>query len=308
MADVIVAAADGSSLSNPGPSGWAWYVDEDHWAAGGWKRGTNNMGELMAVLDLLKQTAQAGDDLHVLCDSQYVINSLTRWMPGWKRKGWKKADGKPVLNVELLQQLDRELAGRTVTFEWVKGHAGHTLNEAADQRARDAATAFQQGRPVAAGPGWGASAPATAPAAGTSGKGRTPAASERPAERPAEPKWGTHEEPDALIDEHEVIALQRSWLSDAVRGDRDAADALLHARFVEHDVVGRVSGKGRTLATLRPLPSPVEVEVLGVEELAPWVVLVRWKATSASGDSVRASIWTKREGRWQLRFEQATGA
>lgn len=81
MADVIVAAADGSSLSNPGPSGWAWYVDEDHWAAGGWKRGTNNMGELMAVLDLLKQTAQA-DDLHVLCDSQYVINSLTRWMPG----------------------------------------------------------------------------------------------------------------------------------------------------------------------------------------------------------------------------------
>lgn len=175
-----------------------------------------------------------------------------------------------------------------------------TLNEAADQRARDAATAFQQGRPVAQRrSGWGASAPAAAPAAGPR-KGRTPAASERPAERPAEPKWGTHEEPDALIDEHEVIALQRSWLSDAVRGDRDAADALLHARFVEHDVVGRVSGKGRTLATLRP-PSPVEVEVLGVEELAPWVVLVRWKATSASGDSVRASIWTKRERRWQLR-------
>jgi len=153
---VIIAAADGSSLSNPGPAGWAWYIDDDHWAAGGWPHGTNNMGELMAVLDLVRQTASTPDEpLRILCDSQYVINSVTKWMPGWKRKGWRKADGKPVLNVDLLKDLDAELAGRTVRFEWVKGHAGHPLNEAADVRARAAATAWQQGTPVAHGPGYG---------------------------------------------------------------------------------------------------------------------------------------------------------
>ena len=94
---MITAAADGSSLSNPGPAGWAWYIDDDRWGAGGWARGTNNMGELMAVLDLLEQTADAREELTVVCDSQYVINSLTKWLPGWKKNGWRKADGQPVL-------------------------------------------------------------------------------------------------------------------------------------------------------------------------------------------------------------------
>ncbi|MDP9987694.1 ribonuclease HI [Arthrobacter oryzae] len=151
----ITAAADGSALGNPGPAGWAWYVNDDCWRAGGWPHGTNNQGELMAVLDLLRATAHLpGEDLRILCDSQYVINSITKWMPGWKRKGWRKADGKPVLNMELLKELDRELAGRTYTFEWVKGHAGHDLNEAADERARAAATAYQQGVAARSGPGF----------------------------------------------------------------------------------------------------------------------------------------------------------
>ncbi|HSN42959.1 MAG TPA: ribonuclease H, partial [Propionibacteriaceae bacterium] len=158
---MITAAADGSSLSNPGPAGWAWFIDDERWGAGGWAHGTNNMGELMAVLDLLRQTSSQPDEsLHILCDSQYVINSVTKWMPGWKRKGWRKADGKPVMNVELLKALDAEMGGRKVTFEWVKGHAGHELNEAADVRARAAATAFQQGTRVDPGPGFGASSPA----------------------------------------------------------------------------------------------------------------------------------------------------
>ena len=73
----IVAAADGSALGNPGPAGWAWYVDENCWRAGGWPHGTNNMGELMAVLDLFKSTAHRSEErLHILCDSQYVINSV----------------------------------------------------------------------------------------------------------------------------------------------------------------------------------------------------------------------------------------
>jgi len=103
---MIIAAADGSSLSNPGPAGWAWFVDGESWHAGGWPHGTNNMGELMAVLDLLRSTAHRDEPLTILCDSQYVINSLTKWLPGWKRKGWKKADGKPVQNVDLLQAID----------------------------------------------------------------------------------------------------------------------------------------------------------------------------------------------------------
>src|SRR5690606_14629226 len=143
-----------SALSNPGPAGWAWYISDDIWAAGGWDHGTNNMGELMAVLDLLQSTAHTGEPLRILADSQYVINSLTKWLPGWKRRGWKKGDGKPVLNVELMKQLDEALQGRDVTFEWVKGHAGHVMNEAADERARAAATAFMQGREPDVGPGF----------------------------------------------------------------------------------------------------------------------------------------------------------
>lgn len=189
----ITAAADGSALGNPGPAGWAWYVNDDCWRAGGWPHGTNNQGELMAVLDLLRATAHLpGEDLRILCDSQYVINSITKWMPGWKRKGWRKADGKPVLNVELLKELDRELAGRTYTFEWVKGHAGHDLNEAADERARAAATAYQQGVAARSGPGFpggqhpGTSGRAAAPQP-ASGAGLPPATLDIPPAAPARP-------------------------------------------------------------------------------------------------------------------------
>ena len=160
----IIAAADGSALGNPGPAGWAWYIDDDHWASGGWAHGTNNMGELKAVLDLFEATASRPEvKLRVYCDSQYVINSLTKWMPGWKKKGWKKSDGKPVLNRDLLEALDRALTGRDYEFIWVKGHAGHELNEKADSLANGAARAYQEGREPAHGPGFGDSAePATA--------------------------------------------------------------------------------------------------------------------------------------------------
>ena len=153
----IIAAADGSALGNPGPAGWAWYVDEGCWASGGWARGTNNMGELTGVLDLLQQTAHLDDDLLVYCDSTYVINSVTKWMPGWKRRGWRKGDGKPVLNVELMKALDAAMAGRRVRFEWVKGHAGHPLNEEADRLANAAATSWKDGGAPAPGPGFAGS-------------------------------------------------------------------------------------------------------------------------------------------------------
>lgn len=127
--------------------GWAWYIDEKTWSSGGLRHGTNNQGELLAVIHLLDSFACKMRDqhLHILCDSLYTVNSITKWMPGWQAKGWKKADGKPVLNRDLLQQLSTHLAdmqGR-VSFEWVRGHTGHYLNEKADALAREAALAQQ---------------------------------------------------------------------------------------------------------------------------------------------------------------------
>lgn len=155
----LIAATDGSSLGNPGPAGWAWYMDEQNWSAGALQESTNNVGELLAVLDLLRQTRDASEDLHIFADSQYVINALTKWRFAWKRKGWKKGDGKPVANREIMEALDEELEyarkkGRKVEFEWVRGHNDHNMNERADDLARGAATAIQSGKTVKEGPGF----------------------------------------------------------------------------------------------------------------------------------------------------------
>ena len=70
-------------------------MDEDTWDAGGWPKGTNNLGELTAILRLLEATAQTGEELHILADSQYAINVVSKWRLGWKKRGWTKADKKP---------------------------------------------------------------------------------------------------------------------------------------------------------------------------------------------------------------------
>ncbi|MFJ4223777.1 ribonuclease H [Microbacterium sp. NPDC089695] len=163
----ITAAADGSALGNPGPNGWAWYIDEANWAAGGSPHGTNNQGELRAVLELLRATAGIDEKLLIECDSRYVIDSVTKWMPGWKRKGWRKSDGGPVLNRDLLEGIDEAIRGRDVEFSWVKGHAGHPLNEAADERANAAAKAYQQKQEPRRGPGFTLATDAGAAAAGS---------------------------------------------------------------------------------------------------------------------------------------------
>ncbi|MEV1130441.1 ribonuclease H [Agromyces sp. NPDC049794] len=214
---MITAAADGSALGNPGPAGWAWYVDDDHWAAGGWPNATNNQGELTAVLELFRATAHLDDELHVLCDSQYVINSLTKWMSGWKRKGWRKADGKPVMNVELLQLLDAELAGRRYRFEWVRGHVGHPLNEAADARARAAAEAYRRGGSVPSGPGWSSrpdSAVAAAPMSAEPDAALEPELAPAAELAPAEVAFAAASDDDALfsldepVDEWHTMTLE----------------------------------------------------------------------------------------------------
>jgi len=177
-----VVAIDGSALGNPGPAGWAWYVDENCWAAGGWPNSSNNRGELTALLELLKATAPTNEELHVLADSQYVINSVTKWIAGWKANGWRKADKKPVVNVDLMQAIDKAITGRKVSFEWVRGHSGHPLNEAADDKARAAATAYQRHGSVERGPGWtrgeNKGTTATAPGSAQGSKSASKAASQ----------------------------------------------------------------------------------------------------------------------------------
>ncbi|MDQ0679958.1 ribonuclease HI [Arthrobacter pascens] len=339
----ITAAADGSALGNPGPAGWAWYVNDECWRAGGWPHGTNNQGELMAVLDLFRATAHVPDqDLRILCDSQYVINSITKWMPGWKRKGWRKADGKPVLNVELLKELDRELAGRKYSFEWVKGHAGHPLNEAADERARAAATAYQQGVAARSGPGFaGAPTAAAAPGeaattasggfsrAGTAAAGPVPAVAGAPAAAgvPAVAGGGvlSYDEPDLFSElegdsfvtqepggaepDPEVIveALERELLGPDVRGDIGRTGVLLHPDFMEIGSSGRVWTRDAMMMALEEDPGErTELEVLGADRIGTSAVLLTYRSYSRSGTTLRSSLWVLDGGRWRLRFHQGT--
>ena len=190
----ITAAADGSSLGNPGPAGWAWYVDEDTWDAGGWPRGTNNLGELTAILRLLEATAQTGEELHILADSQYAINVVSKWRLGWKKRGWTKADKKPIKNLELIQEIDRAMEGRRVTFEWVKGHAGHRMNERADDLARACAEAYQAGRTPEPGPGFGGGASGSR---GSASAGQEPGRATSAPAAPASVEPHDAAEPDA---------------------------------------------------------------------------------------------------------------
>ncbi|WP_424216700.1 ribonuclease H family protein (plasmid) [Streptomyces sp. BI20] len=145
MSERIIAAADGAAKGNPGRAGWGWVVaDADErpvrWAAGPLGHSTNNVGELTALLELLR-AVPADADLQVRMDSQYAMKAVTQWLPNWKRNGWKTAAGKPVANRELVQAIDELLTGRTVEFRYVPAHRedGDHLNAIADKAASDAA-------------------------------------------------------------------------------------------------------------------------------------------------------------------------
>jgi ribonuclease HI len=137
----VVAATDGSCLGNPGPGGWAWYVDETWFGAGAEAATTNNAMELRAVLELLA-AVPPHRPLVVLADSSYVIGIATSWRHGWRRRGWRTAAGAPVANGALVRALDAALTGRRVVFEHVRGHSGHPLNEIVDGLARAEAAAL----------------------------------------------------------------------------------------------------------------------------------------------------------------------
>ena len=136
MSDVVIYA-DGACRGNPGPGGWgAWLRSGEHEKEifGGDKLTTNNRMELMAVIQALA-ALQKRCSVTVYTDSAYVKDGITKWIHGWKARGWTTADKKPVKNIELWQRLDELNRGHIVSWCWVKGHAGDPGNERADRLA-----------------------------------------------------------------------------------------------------------------------------------------------------------------------------
>ena len=129
---------DGACRGNPGPGGWGAVLmskgtEKELW--GGEPATTNNRMELMAAIQALEAlTKPCKVELHT--DSRYVMDSISQWIHNWKARGWKTADKKPVKNEDLWRRLDTARTRHDVDWRWVKGHAGHELNEKADELAR----------------------------------------------------------------------------------------------------------------------------------------------------------------------------
>jgi ribonuclease HI len=137
MTNQAIIFTDGACLGNPGPGGYAAVITiagEEQIIVGRDPTTTNNKMEMTAAIKALEAVSK---DLPIVIhsDSQYVIKGATEWLRGWKAKGWRKADGKPVMNQDLWMQMDALMVGRKITWKWVKGHAGHPENERVDQLA-----------------------------------------------------------------------------------------------------------------------------------------------------------------------------
>jgi ribonuclease HI len=141
----VIIHTDGACSGNPGPGGWGailGYNGTRKELSGGEAETTNNRMELtgaIMALESLKRPCKV--EMHV--DSAYVKDGITKWIHGWKRNGWKTADKKPVKNVELWRRLDAAIAAHDISWHWVKGHAGHTDNERADELARAGMAPFK---------------------------------------------------------------------------------------------------------------------------------------------------------------------
>lgn len=134
---------DGACSGNPGPGGWGALmiardgdkVLKERELCGGEEHTTNNRMELLGAIHAL-EALERPSTITVITDSAYVKNGVTSWIHSWKRNGWRTSNKKPVKNVELWQRIDEAQARHDVTWEWVKGHAGHPENERADELAR----------------------------------------------------------------------------------------------------------------------------------------------------------------------------
>jgi ribonuclease HI len=145
--------ADGACRGNPGPGGWGAllrYGEQERELWGGEAHTTNNRMELTAVIRAL-EVLQRPSRLHIVTDSQYVLHGITQWLAGWKRRGWRTADGKPVKNQELWERLDELLAPHEAEWTWVRGHTGHPENERADALANRGIDELPGGKAAAGG-------------------------------------------------------------------------------------------------------------------------------------------------------------
>ncbi len=138
----LTVYTDGACRGNPGPGGYAAIIDDGARQAElsrGYRWTTNNRMEIGSVIAALEDVG-AGVPVHLVSDSQYVLNALSKgWIAGWKRKNWISTAREPVKNRDLWEQLDALIAARTMTFEWVRGHASHPLNNRCDAMAVAAA-------------------------------------------------------------------------------------------------------------------------------------------------------------------------
>ncbi|MFN6547888.1 MULTISPECIES: ribonuclease HI [Mycobacteriaceae] len=142
--ETITIYTDGACHGNPGPGGWGVVLrfgEHEKHLYGGEKATTNNRMELLAAIVAL-EAITAARPIQLWTDSQYVLQGITSWISGWKRKGWKTSTGQPVKNADLWRRLDTVAAQHTVDWRWVKGHAGHEGNELADQLATRGAKEF----------------------------------------------------------------------------------------------------------------------------------------------------------------------
>lgn len=138
----LFAYVDGGCSGNPGPGGWGVVLEavrdgevlKSRELSGGQLGATNNRMELTAAIVAL-ESLDRPSEIAVVTDSAYVKNGISQWIRDWKRDGWKTADGKPVKNADLWRRLDRAQSRHRVTWDWVKGHAGHSQNERADKLA-----------------------------------------------------------------------------------------------------------------------------------------------------------------------------
>ncbi len=139
----VTLYTDGACSGNPGPGGWGVvliYGEHVREQSGGDPATTNNRMELQATIEGLKGLKEPCR-VTLYTDSKYVMQGFTEWLPGWKAKGWKTADKKPVKNVELWQALEEAAKRHKIEWKWVKGHSGDTYNDRADALAVAAAKA-----------------------------------------------------------------------------------------------------------------------------------------------------------------------
>lgn len=135
MASEVVLYTDGGCIGNPGPGGWAAILVRSgryEELGGGEPATTNNRMEMTAALRGLERS-RPGERVRVVTDSRYLVDGMTRWIRGWKARGWRKADKEPVLNQDLWQALEAAAADRQVKWEHVAGHSGHPENERCDR-------------------------------------------------------------------------------------------------------------------------------------------------------------------------------